>query len=158
MSMVALSGSCSSSLLLPSSLMGRKAQVIRQETSKIGQKSYTSTAELHVAEAAVFATALVSDAERRGCLDPYQAVAGSFAGCPRSKIYSLHRRPKTLKGIASHIREELAKRYAALCEKQRKAYEHERDIATKIGASRVAIRAADLVAGRSSEAEEGFRQ
>lgn len=119
----------------------RKLQNFRRKTSM-------NTAELHIHEAGIYAAGLCSDAKRIGRNDAYQAVANLIGGCSRSKIYSLVHRPRSLKSIASHIREGLALRYAEMRERQQKAFDHEIRIAKAIGASSAALRAAADLAGR----------
>ena len=104
------------------------------------------TAELHVRESSIWATALVG---RFGSYpDPYAAVARMRGPeVPRSKIYSLVRRPNAIKTIASHIREALASAYAAECARQKKALEHEIAIARAVGAHSAVVRAAADLGG-----------
>ena len=127
----------------------------RRKLYLFGRKLFMSTAELHIAEASVWATALVSK-HGPAKSDPYLRVAqkaSQIAGepVPRSKIYSLVRRPKALKSIASHIREALASAYAAECARQQRLLDHEIAIATAAGASSALISAAVGLVGTGLE-------
>jgi hypothetical protein len=118
-----------------------------QKPQTLVRKMQARTAELHVSEAAVFATALVARSRRAERRDPYEAVASNLEGCSRGRIWTLVHRPRTLKSIASHIREGLASAYARECERQRKLLEHEIAIAKIAGASRSVLRAAADMGG-----------
>ncbi len=132
----------------------------RRKLYLFGRKLFMSTAELHIAEASVWAAALVSKVGPAKA-DPYLRVAqkaSQIAGepVPRSKIYSLVRRPKALKSIASHIREALAAAYADECARQQRLFEHEIAMAKAGSASPALIRAAAGVAGLPpAEAQDG---
>lgn len=99
-------------------------------------------AEAYVAEAsgwAKFLVALAGPVKR----DPYKAVADRLGpDVPRSKIYSLARRPASLKEVGAHIHAALAAAYAAECERQRKLLEHESHVARAAGVSPAALRSA----------------
>lgn len=127
------------------------------------RKLYMSTAELHIAEASIWATALVSK-QGPAKTDPYSRVAAKLSQIagepvPRSKIYSLVRRSGSLKSIASHIREALASAYAAECARQQRLLEHEISIAKAAGASSALISAASGLVGMdhlsSTEDQDG---
>ena len=105
-----------------------------RKSQMLVRKSQMRTAELHVHEAAVFAAHLVGVEKKAGRACPYDAVARRIEACSRSKIWSLVHRPRSLKAIASHIREGLADAYARECERQRKLLEHEIRVAKAIGA------------------------
>lgn len=123
--------------------------------SKFIRKTSMRTAELHIAEASVWATALVSRAKKSERSDPYAHVAGLIDDCQRSKIYSLVARPRSLKSIASHIRESLARLYDDECSRQQRLLDHERAIAKAAGIDTPLTRAAARLAGVDSEAGFG---
>lgn len=104
-------------------------------------------AEAYVAEAsswAKFLVALAGPVKR----DPYKAVADRLGpDVPRSKIYSLARRPSSLKEIGAHVHAALRAAYAAECERQRKLLEHETYVASAAGINPAALRAAARLGG-----------
>lgn len=107
-------------------------------------------AEAYVAEASAWAKFLVvlAGPVKR---DPYKAVADRLGpDVPRSKIYSLARRPSSLKEIGAHIHAALRAAYAAECERQRKLLEHETTIAAAAGVNPAALRAAARMGGLDS--------
>jgi len=108
-----------------------------------------NTAELHIAQASVWATALVGSLKRSGYRrNPYLRVAEMVGpDVPPSRIRSLVVRPRSLKTIASHVREGLAALYANECERQKRLLDHERAIATAAGIDTALIRAAARLAG-----------
>jgi hypothetical protein len=134
------------------SLERKEPRMMDQKTQILVQKMQARTAELHIAESALFAAALVGAAKKRDRLDPYDAVA-SASGASRSRIWSLVHRPRSLKSIASHIREGLANAYARECERQRKLLEHEIAIATAAGASPSLVSAASRLGGLDASEE-----
>ena len=113
------------------------------------RKTQMRTAELHIAEASVFATALVGAAKKRERRDPYAVVADVAGDCARSKIWSLVHRPRSLKSIASHIREGLANAYARECERQKRLLAHEITIAKAIGVHHALVDEAEALVGVS---------
>lgn len=121
--------------------------MVCQKSQMLVRKTQMRTAELHIAETAVFAAALVSAEKRRGRACPYDAVARGVDGCSRSKIWSLVHRPRSLKSIASHIRAGLADAYARECERQRKLLAHEAAIAKAIGAPHALVDQAETLVG-----------
>ena len=119
------------------------------------RKTQMNTAELHIHESAVFAAALVGAEKKSGRACPYAAVARRLEDCSRSKIWSLVHRPRSLKSIASHIREGLASAYAKECDRQRRLLEHEIAIAKAIGVvSPLLDEASALVGNAASVAVE----
>ena len=124
------------------------------ELLKISErKPQMRAAELHIHESAVFAAALVGAAKKDGRSCPYSAVANRVGDCARSKIWSLVHRPRSLKSIASHIREGLAAAYAGECERQRKLLEHEIRVAKAIGVVSPALAEAERLVGHEEAAQ-----
>lgn len=125
--------------------------------SKFIRKTSMNTAELHIAQASVWATSLVCSLRRDGYRrDPYSRVAEMVGpDVPPSRIRSLVVRPRSLKTIASHVREGLAALYAKECERQKRLLEHERSVATAAGIDTALTRAAARLAGEDdAKAEE----
>lgn len=126
-----------------------------QESRKFARKSLMLTAEAYIDRASGWSKALVKATGLSVKQDPYSAVAEMVrrvtgARVPVSKIYSLVRKPGSLKEVAAHVHDALAATYAAECERQRKLLEHEMAIAKAAGTRPAFVRAAASVAGEAT--------
>lgn len=119
----------------------------KQLVSKSVQKSY-STEE--VGEAAEWASFLVECAQKNSGMDQDSAISAAArkADIPRSRLYSLVRRPQSLKDIGASIYTRLYRAYVAERSRQAEALQHELELLRAAGRDRSPVaRAAARVAG-----------